>query len=74
MYLEAKIKPFINYYQTIIFSHNDFPMGLRDLLQNDLRNFDFNSDLTQQEPWASYVYNHVDLPRMREGGMGGQVS
>ena len=48
-------------------------MGLRELLGNDISGLDFNSDLTQVEPWASYIYNHVDLPRMRQGGMGGQV-
>lgn len=47
-------------------------MGTRSLIQNDFTNFDFNSDLTQVEPWASYVYNHVDLPRIREGRLGGQ--
>ena len=49
-------------------------MGLRELLGNDISGLDFNSDLTQVEPWASYIYNHVDLPRMRQGGMGGQVT
>ena len=48
-------------------------MGLRELLGNDISGLDFNSDLTKVEPWASYIYNHVDLPRMRQGGMGGQV-
>ncbi|XP_059082896.1 dipeptidase 1-like [Tigriopus californicus] len=56
----------------IIDGHNDFIMGTRSLIQNDFTNFDFNSDLTQVEPWASYVYNHVDLPRIRDGRLGGQ--
>ena len=48
-------------------------MGLRLLLENDLTNFDFNSNLTTIEPWASYCCNHIDLPRIREGRLGGQV-
>ena len=48
-------------------------MGVKDLFNNDLRKVDFNSNLTEVEPWASYDYNHIDLPRMRAGGMGGQV-
>ena len=49
-------------------------MGLRDLLQNDMTDFNFNSDLSAIEPWASYVYDHTDIPRMRAGGQGGQVN
>ena len=43
------------------------------LLKNNLTNFDFNTNLTEVEPWASYFANHVDLPRMRAGRHGGQV-
>ena len=56
----------------VIDGHNDFPMGLRQLLRNDVSLLDFDSDLTQVEPWASYWANHIDLPRMRRGQMGGQ--
>ena len=56
----------------VIDGHNDFPMGLRQLLRNDISKLDFDSDLTQVEPWASYWANHIDLPRMRRGQMGGQ--
>merc|ERR1712179_468764 len=56
----------------VIDGHNDFPMGIRSLLRNDVEQLHFESDLTQEEPWASYYANHVDLPRMREGQMGGQ--
>ena len=54
--------------------HNDFVMGLRDLLHNDLRGFNFDSNLTSDPLWADYWANHVDLPRIREGRLGGQVS
>ena len=49
-------------------------MGLRDLLQNDLTGFNFNTDLSAIEPWASYEYDQTDIPRMRAGGQGGQVN
>jgi len=56
----------------VIDGHNDFPMALRQLLRNDVSLLDFDSDLTQVEPWSSYWANHIDLPRMRKGQMGGQ--
>lgn len=56
----------------VIDGHNDFPMGIRSLLRNDVTKLRFDEDMTQIEPWASYWANHVDLPRMRKGGMGGQ--
>jgi len=56
----------------IIDGHNDFPMGVRSLLNNDVSLLNFDHDLTQEEPWASYWANHIDIPRMRKGGMGGQ--
>ena len=49
-------------------------MGLRSLYQNDLRGFNFDSDLLSDPAWAGYWANHVDLPRIREGRLGGQVS
>ena len=56
----------------VIDGHNDFPMGIRSLLGNDVEQLNFDHDLTKEEPWASYWANHVDLPRMRAGQMGGQ--
>jgi len=57
----------------VVDGHNDFPMGVRSLLKNDVWNsLHFDQDLTQQEPWSSYWANHCDLPRMRKGQMGGQ--
>ena len=50
----------------VVDGHNDFPMGVRSLLRNDVWNsLHFDQDLTQQEPWSSYWANHCDLPRMR---------
>jgi len=56
----------------VIDGHNDFPMWLRILKQNDLRGVDFDSDLTSNPDWAGSYANHVDLPRIREGRLGGQ--
>ena len=56
----------------VIDGHNDFPMGVRSLLNNNISLLNFDHDLTQEEPWASYYANHVDIPRMRTGKMGGQ--
>lgn len=56
----------------IIDGHNDFPMGVRDVLNNDVSKLNFDHDLTKEEPWASYSLNHIDIPRMRKGKMGGQ--
>jgi len=56
----------------VIDGHNDFAMGVRSLLHNDLSLVHFDEDLTVEEPWASYYANHVDIPRMKRGKMGGQ--
>lgn len=56
----------------VIDGHNDFPMGVRDIFNNDVSKVNFDHDLTKEEPWASYWANHVDIPRMRTGMMGGQ--
>ena len=56
------------------FRHNDFAFGIRQLLQNNITALDFNSNLSAAEPWASYPHDHTDLPRLREGRVGGQVN
>jgi len=56
----------------VIDGHNDFPMAIRDLFHNDIDSVNFDHDLTAEEPWSSYSYNHCDLPRMKKGHMGGQ--
>lgn len=48
-------------------------MGLRDYFENDLTNFDFNTNLSAIEPWASHYADDTDIPRMKEGRVGGQV-
>merc|ERR1719234_1994422 len=56
----------------VIDGHNDFPMAIRDLFHNDIDAVNFDHDLTQEAPWNDFYMNHCDLPRMREGQMGGQ--
>ena len=48
-------------------------MGLRDNLFNDLRGFDFNTNLKDIPPWNTYEYGSTDLVRMKQGKLGGQV-
>ena len=59
---------------TFMFSHNDFPFLLRKLLRNDLRKVNFNSDLSQTAPFKGDKMDHTDLPRLRKGKVGGQVT
>ena len=54
-------------------SHNDFPLAIRELFNNDLNGFDFNSDLSKHSKFENYPYDHTDLPRLRKGQVGGQV-
>jgi len=58
----------------VIDGHNDFPMNLRSILKNDLTGFNFNSNLSSNPLWANVPTDHTDLPRIREGRLGGQVS
>ena len=48
-------------------------MNLRAVYQNNLNEFNFDSDLLEDPLWVNVsATNHVDLPRMREGRHGGQ--
>ena len=59
---------------SLLLSHNDLAWTISSNLDNDLSQFDFNSDLTEVEPWASDPHSHTDLPRIREGRLGAQVT
>ncbi len=61
-------------YKSILFSHNDFPMAVRDLFKNNLTFLDFDSYLSESEPFQSYSMDHTDLKRLKAGHVGGQVS
>ena len=62
-----------NSFKNLFFRHNDFAMNLRAVYQNNLNEFNFDSDLLEDPLWVNVsATNHVDLPRMREGRHGGQ--
>jgi len=55
----------------LIDGHNDLPYNLYRIEGNMLENFDFDSDLRQNPKWQ-VSSSHTDLPRLREGKVGGQ--
>ena len=57
----------------LVFSHNDFPLAIRDIFNNDLEGWNFDSDLSQHPKFQDYPMDHTDLPRMKKGRVGGQV-
>lgn len=56
----------------VIDGHNDFPMAVRDLFKNNLTFLDFDSYLSESEPFQSYSMDHTDLKRLKAGHVGGQ--
>ena len=48
-------------------------MAIRELFDNSLNGWDFDSDLTQHPAFKNYDYNHTDLPKLKKGHVGGQV-
>ena len=59
---------------TRFYRHNDFPLAIRNLYNNDVTKFDFKSHLSGLPEFQDYNMDHTDLARMRKGHMGGQVS
>ena len=57
----------------VLFSHNDFPLAIRDIFNNDLEGWNFDSDLSQHPKLRDYPMDHTDLQRMKKGRVGGQV-
>ncbi|XP_069702561.1 dipeptidase 1-like [Periplaneta americana] len=53
----------------LIDGHNDLPYGLRLVANNQLSNFNFSANLTQDPVWG---WLHTDLPRLRAGRVGAQ--
>ena len=49
-------------------------MAIRELFDNSLNGWDFDSDLTQHPAFKNYDYNHTDLPKLKKGHVGGQVT
>ena len=62
-----------DYKITLHFRHNDFPMAIRELYNNDVTKFDFNSNLSALPEFQDYNMDHTDLVRLRKGRVGGQV-
>lgn len=56
----------------LVDGHNDLPHNLYKLLGNRLDKFKFDSNLLLDEVWGPYATSHTDLPRLREGRVGGQ--
>ena len=48
-------------------------MAIRELFDNSFNGWDFDSDLTQHPAFKNYSYKATDLPKLREGQVGGQV-
>jgi len=55
----------------LIDGHNDLPYNLYRIEGNRLENFNFSSDLRQNPKWQ-VSSSHTDLPRLKEGKVGGQ--
>jgi membrane dipeptidase len=55
----------------LIDGHNDLPYNLYRIEGNKLNDFDFDSDLRQNPKWQ-VSSSHTDLPRLRQGKVGGQ--
>lgn len=53
----------------LVDGHNDLPWQLYSHGKDVLTDFDFDTDLTQHEIWHVL---HTDLPRLKQGKVGGQ--
>ena len=54
------------------FSHNDLPGNIYRFEKDQINNFDFDSNLKLNPKWGGTNRSHTDLPRMKEGKLGGQ--
>ncbi|KDR07676.1 Dipeptidase 1, partial [Zootermopsis nevadensis] len=54
--------------------HNDLPWNVRKFVHNQILSFNFTADLEKVDPWARSNWSHTDLPRLRRGMVGAQVS
>ena len=58
----------------LVCRHNDFPLAIREIFNNDLEGWNFDSDLSQHPKFKDYPMDHTDLQRMKKGRVGGQVT
>lgn len=64
-----------NYFFVFIYRrHNDLPWNIRKFVHNKLMYFNFSADLNTVEPWSKSNWSQTDLPRLRRGMVGAQVS
>ena len=54
--------------------HNDLPWNVRKFVHNQILSFNFTADLEKVDPWARSNWSHTDLPRLKRGMVGAQVS
>ena len=54
--------------------HNDLPWNIRKFVHSKLSSVNFSLDLREVEPWSLSKWSHTDIPRLIQGGLGGQVS
>jgi membrane dipeptidase len=50
------------------------PWNVRKFVHNQILSFNFTADLEKVDPWARSNWSHTDLPRLRRGMVGAQVS
>ncbi|XP_030766183.1 dipeptidase 1-like isoform X2 [Sitophilus oryzae] len=55
----------------LIDGHNDLPWNLRKFLHNKLNDLNL-SRISDEDPWSTSKWSHTDLPKLVEGGLGGQ--
>jgi len=58
----------------IFYRHNDLPWNIRSYVHNQLGELKLNESLKEVVPWSSSPWSHTDIPRLRQGMVGGQVS
>ncbi|KAK6633187.1 hypothetical protein RUM44_003788 [Polyplax serrata] len=56
----------------LIDGHNDLPWNIRKFVHNRLRDFNLNMDLRNLPPWSKSPWSQTDLPRLKQGMIGGQ--
>jgi len=56
----------------VIDGHNDFPLTIREIFNNDLEGWNFDSDLSQHPKFQDYPMKQTDLQKMKKGRVGGQ--
>jgi len=58
----------------IIDGHNDLPYNIYNILENDITNFNFHLNLTEDPVWGLEACDScfTDIPRLKAGGVGAQ--